>query len=217
MEINEILKIALNDNDANRPRSLQTEIGASSVYGCSRQVWSHINQIPRTNFNTDKLMAMFGTAMHEMIAGAMKDNDPFDDYLIEEEFTAGILKGHIDLFIKSTKQVVDWKTVSKAKIKSGAWLDEQKIAQVQLYGYLLEENGYEVEWVSLVAIPRDGTMADIASYKEKYDRQKALAGIEWLQNIIDQWEPPAPEKGAWFCSRYCQFYDATGAVGCPSK
>ena len=119
MQINEILKIALNNNDANRPRSLQKELGASSVYSCKRQVWHYINETPRTNFNTDKLAAMFGTAMHETIAEAMKANDPFDDYLIEEEFTAGILRGHIDLFIKSQKQVVDWKTVSKARIKSG--------------------------------------------------------------------------------------------------
>lgn len=217
MQINEILKIALNNNDANRPRSLQKEVGASSVYSCSRQVWAHINQLPRTNFNTDKLTAMFGTAMHEMISQAMAANDPFNDYLIEEEFTAGILKGHIDLFIKSQKQVVDWKTVSKAKIKSGVWLDPQKIGQVQLYGYLLEENGYEVEYVSLVAIPRDGTMADIVSHTEPYDRDKALAGIDWLTNIAKMEEPPAPEKGVWWCSRYCNFYDATGEVGCQSK
>ena len=217
MQINEILKIALNNNDANRPRSLQKELGASSVYSCKRQVWHYINETPRTNFNTDKLAAMFGTAMHETIAEAMKANDPFDDYLIEEEFTAGILRGHIDLFIKSQKQVVDWKTVSKARIKSGGWLDQQKIGQVQLYGYLLEENGYEVEYVSLVAIPRDGTMADIVSHTEPYDRDKALAGINWLNEILETTEPPAPEKGTWFCSRYCNFYDATGEIGCPSK
>lgn len=217
MEIVELLKIALNNNDAGRARSMQKEVGASSVYDCKRRTWSFINEIPRTNFNTDKLAAMFGTAMHEMIAEAMKANDPFEDFLIEEEFTAGILKGHIDLFIKSQKRVVDWKTVSKSRIKSGNWLDAQKIGQVQLYGYLLEENGYEVEYVSLVGIPRDGTMEDIVQHTEPYDRDKALAGIKWLQDVIDSWEPPAPEKTAWFCSRYCNYFDASGKVGCTGK
>lgn len=217
MEIDEILKIALNNQDANRPRSQQKEVGASSIYSCSRQVWNFLNDVPRTNFTTDKLAAMFGTAFHDTIAKALAENDPFDDFLIEEEFKAGNLKGHVDLYVKSTKQVVDWKTVTKARIKSGSWVDKQKIAQIQTYGYLLEENGYKVEWVSLVAIPRDGTMADIATFKNKYDRQIALDGIQWLNQVSELQNPPAPEKGTWWCSRYCNYYDKTGEVGCPSS
>lgn len=215
MDIAELLKTALVDNDRSRARSLQKELGASSVGGCRRQAWSIINQVPKTNFDTDSLAAMFGTAMHETIAKALEQADPFGDFLIEQEFRTPDLKGHVDLYIKSAKMVVDWKTITSKKLDKFP-TNQQKI-QVMLYGYLLEENGYEVESVALAAICRDGKMADTKVWSAKYDRSVALAGIEWIKQLKEMKEPPAPEERWFFCKNYCEYFDESGVVGCPSQ
>ena len=92
--------------------------------------------------------------------------------------------------------------------------------QVQIYGWLLEQNGHKVNEVALVAIPRDGEMADIRVHKEKYDAPTAEAGIAWLEEIksliASDAPAPEPEESLFFCTKYCSYYDQTGEVGCPS-
>ena len=62
------------------------------------------------------------------------------------------IRGHIDCYNKELKEVVDWKTKT---LKNLAYFPtKQQIWQVQIYGLLCEENGREVENVTLVAIPR---------------------------------------------------------------
>jgi CRISPR/Cas system-associated exonuclease Cas4 (RecB family) len=213
MDIQGLLKVALVDNDKARERSLQTEIGASSVYGCSRQAWSIIHKVEKTNRDTESLGAIIGTAVHAVLAEAMKEQDPFgDDFLIEQGFSTPDLKGHIDLYIKSAKTVIDWKTTTKKNMSK--FPSEQQKMQVHLYGYLLEENGYEVENVALCAIPRDGWMKDVKVHIEPYDRETALQGIRWVRDLQNQVSPPKPEKHHNFCKDFCDFYDATGVNGC---
>lgn len=208
-----LLKMALVGNDKARDRSQQTEIGASSVYGCSRQAWSIIHQQEKVNKNTESLGAIMGTAIHATIAEAMKEADVFgDDFLIEQPFRTPDLKGHVDLYIKSTKTVVDWKTTTKKNMSR--FPSEQQKMQVQLYGYLIEENGLPVETVSLCAIPRDGWMKDVKVWEAPYDRDTALAGIAWVRNLQTQAKAPAPERPRQFCKDFCEFYDVTGVDGC---
>jgi len=216
MDIHALLKAALTENDKARERSQQTELGASSVYGCKRQAWSIIRQVPKTNHDTESLAAIIGTAVHATIAEAMKNADVFgDDFLIEQSFSTPDLKGHCDLFIKSTGTVIDWKTTTKKN--ASKFPTEQQRMQVQLYGYLLEEAGYEVKTVSLVALMRDGQMKDTKVHQEPYDRSKALEGIQWIRDIQNTVYPPEPEKSRVFCANFCEWYDPTGGVGCPGK
>jgi len=215
MDIHGLLKTALYDNDKARARSMQTEIGASSVYGCSRQAWSIIHQQKKVNQNTESLAAILGTAIHTVLAEAMKDTDTFDDFLIEQEFKTPDLKGHVDLYIKSTKTVIDWKTTTKKNMSK--FPSEQQKMQVHLYGYLIEENGYPVETVSLCAIARDGWMKDVRVWEAPYDRNIALAGIQWVRDLQTQITPPAPERPKQFCKDFCEFYDETGLKGCQGK
>jgi CRISPR/Cas system-associated exonuclease Cas4 (RecB family) len=216
MDIGTLLKVALNEHDNNRERSLQTELGASSVYGCKRQAWSILNGIQKTNLDTESLAAIIGTAVHATIADAMKAADPFgEEFLIEQEFRTKELKGHCDLFIKSTGTVVDWKTTTKKNL-SGFPTEQQRM-QVQLYGYLIEEAGHMVHEVSLVAIPRDGWHKDIKVHVEPYNREMALQGIEWIKDLQHQTNPPAPERSKFFCTNFCEFYDKSGAIGCTGK
>lgn len=216
MDIHLLLKTALYEHDGERERSKQTQLGASSVGGCRRQAWNILNDVPKTNYDTERLAAIVGTSIHATIAGAMEAADPFgDEFIIEQAFETPELKGHCDLFIKSTGTVVDWKTTTKSKLS--AFPSDQQRMQVQLYGYLIEEAGHMVHEVCLVAIPRDGQSKDIKVHTEPYDRDTALAGLAWIKNIQEMTEPPAPEKSAFFCRNYCSWYDPTGSVACPGK
>ena len=213
MDLFEMVTKSLVATDQDRDRSQQVEIGASSVGGCRRQAWHIINQTPKTNTNTENLAAILGTAIHAHLAEAIKFSDPFgDNFLIEQEVRTEDLKGHVDLYIKSAKKVVDWKTITKKKIKE--FPSEQQIMQINLYGYLLKANGYEVNTVALVGISRDGTMKDIKVWEESYNEDLALQGLEWLKDVKAMVQAPAPEKNVFFCRNYCSYYDATGVTGC---
>lgn len=216
MQIEALLKSALKENDKARARSQQTTLGASSVGGCKRQAWNIIRQIPKTNHNTESLAAIIGTALHATIAEAMHNMDVFgDDFLIEQEFSTPDLKGHCDLFIKSAGLVIDWKTTTK-KNASKFPTDQQRM-QVQLYGYLIEEAGHKVNEVALVAIMRDGSMANTKVHREPYNRDMALQGIQWVRDIQNTVVAPDPERPRAFCKDYCEWYDPTKEVGCPGK
>jgi len=216
MLIGEVLKAALSDAESTRGRSTQVEIGASSIGGCRAQAWHIINQTEKTNHDTERLASMLGTAMHTLISEALETYDVFDDFVIEKELLTDDLKGHCDFYSKSAKLVADWKTTTLKNLAK--FPTPQQKMQVHLYGYLLTENGYEVEDVALVAIPRDGRTGDIRVWQDKYSPYQAQKGLAWLKEIKAMETPPPPERSAaFFCRDFCQFYDATGEIGCKGK
>jgi CRISPR/Cas system-associated exonuclease Cas4 (RecB family) len=209
----ELLLHVLHAQDASRDRSMQTEVGPSEIGGCRRKVWYRLNAQPHTNDNQSKLAAIMGTAIHAAIEDAFGAIDPEGkEYLVETEVAFGDMKAHVDLFVPSTGAVIDWKT---SKVKNMSYFpSNQQRWQVQIYGYLLSKNGYEVKTVNLVAIARDGNEKDVQVHTEPYDEVMALAALAWLENVKASKELPAPEKDASFCKDYCQYYDATEQMGC---
>ena len=215
-DLQELLSKSLTAFDRNRDRSKQIEVGPSAVGGCRRQVYYHITEQPITNPDTESLAAILGTFIHTGISEAIKREDPFgDNFLIEQAFEYDGLKGHVDLFIRDTGTVVDWKTTKKKSLRY--FPSDQQRWQVQLYGWLLANNGYKVNDVSLVAIARDGDMSDIRTHIEPYDEAIAKDALDWLTSVkklAEDKEVPPAEKWSGFCAAYCQFYDASGATGC---
>lgn len=209
----ELLLHVLHSQDASRDRSTQTEVGPSEIGGCRRKVWYRLNEQPHTNENQSKLAAIMGTAIHATIEEAITKLDPeAKDYLVETEVSYEGMKAHVDLFVPSTGAVIDWKT---SKIKNlGYFPSNQQRWQVQLYGYLLSKNGYQVNTVNLVAIARDGEEKDVKVHSEPYDETMAHAALLWLENVKNSKELPPAEKDASFCKSYCQYYDASGELGC---
>jgi CRISPR/Cas system-associated exonuclease Cas4 (RecB family) len=209
----ELLLHVLHSKDASRDRSQQTEVGPSEIGGCKRKVWYRLNAQPHTNENQSKLAAIMGTAIHAAIEEAIGALDPEGkEYLVETEVAYGDMKAHVDLFVPSTGAVIDWKT---SKIKNLSYFpSNQQRWQVQVYGYLLSKNGYEVKTVNLVAIARDGAEKDIKVHSEPYDETMALAALSWLENVKASPTLPEPEKDESFCKDYCQYYDATEEMGC---
>ena len=208
-DIKALLFDSLRTADANRSRSVQVQIGPSEIGGCRRKVWYRINNQPVTNENELKLAAIMGTAIHAEIEKALANNP---DILIETEVEYDGMKAHIDCFVPSTGDVIDWKT---SKIKNlGYFPSTQQRWQVQVYGYLLSKNGYQVNRVSLVAIARDGDERDVKVHTEDYDESLALEALGWLAAVKEAKTPPNPEKDVSYCQHYCKFYDVTGELGC---
>jgi CRISPR/Cas system-associated exonuclease Cas4 (RecB family) len=210
----DLLLTVLHEKDANKSRSKQTQVGPSEIGGCRRKVWYRLNDQPETNFQLKKLAAIMGTAIHSEIEKSIEAVDPKGEkYWVETEVEYDGIKAHIDLFIPETGSVVDWKTV---KVKNLSYFPSaQQRWQVQVYGYLLEKSGKaKVKDVNLVAIARDGDESDVRIHTEPYDEVMALEALQWLSNVKALTEAPAPEKDANFCKSYCQYYDASGEMGC---
>jgi hypothetical protein len=209
----ELLLSVLHAKDASRDRSTQTQVGPSEIGGCRRKVWYRLNSQPHTNDNQSKLAAIMGTAIHAAIEDAIQHLDPEGkDYLVESEVAHGDMKAHVDLFIPSTGAVIDWKT---SKVKNLSYFPStQQRWQVQLYGYLLSKNGYDVKTVNLVAIARDGDEKNVKVHTEDYSEEIALTAMAWLEEVKAMTELPEPEKDSNFCKNYCQYYDESGMMGC---
>ena len=210
MDIKDFLINALHAKESQRPRSTQVQIGPSELGGCRRKVWYRLNDQPETNDGELKLAAIMGTAIHGSIEEALKGNK---SVMLESEVEYNGMKAHVDCFIPSTGDVIDWKTV---KAKNLAYFpSQQQRWQVQTYGYLIEQSGLgKVHNVHLVAIPRDGDERDIKVHSEKYDSSVALEALDWLAKVKESTEAPAPERDASYCQFYCKYYDATGQMGC---
>jgi hypothetical protein len=212
---NELIK-ALNSSSKGSARSQQKQVGPSEIGGCRKKTWLRLNGYESTNPNTLRLAAIMGTAIHTYIEQAFERQDPFQDkYQLEVEVEYEGLMGHVDMYDKENKEVVDWKTVKKSNLTY--FPSKQQRMQVQLYGYLLNKNNVEVNTVTLVAIPRDGDERDIVFHSEPYDESVALDGLKWLEEVKAMKEAPAPEKDAFFCQHYCGFYDKSGKAGCMGK
>ena len=209
----ELLLHVLHSKDAGRDRSKQTQVGPSEIGGCRRKVWYRLNDQPETNENQSKLAAIMGTAIHAAIEDAITTLDPEGkDYLVETAVEYGDMKAHVDLFVPGIGAVIDWKT---SKVKNLSYFPTaQQRWQVQVYGYLLSKKGYNVKTVNLVAIARDGNEKDIKVHTEPYDETMAMAALSWLANVKASETLPEPEKDESFCKDYCQYYDASGEMGC---
>lgn len=212
---NDLIK-AITSRSRGSARSNQVAIGPSEFGGCRRRTWNRLNGVPETNHNTLGLAALMGTAIHTYIQEAFNAQDPFGErYLLEGEFEHGDLKGHVDMYDIEKAEVIDWKTTKKAGL--AYFPSKQQRWQVQLYGYLIEQNGKPIKTVTLVAIPRDGDERDIVFHSEPYDKNIALEALDWLEQVKATTEAPAPEVDMSFCKNYCSYFDPTGLVGCPSR
>lgn len=192
---------ALVDYDNSRARSQQTAIGVSQLGGCRRQVFHKLAGDKETN-QTLRLPAILGTAIHSHIEKIIGDTGALIEHRVE---VPGLPPATIDYFDPATGEVVDWKTIT---LKNVDWfVSKQKRWQVQTYGYLLTQDGFDVKTVTLVGIPRDGSEDDIVIHSEPYDETVALEALAWLKEVEALTEAPAPEReAASFCKKYCGFY-----------
>lgn len=159
---------------------------------------------------THPLAPMIGTAFHLYLENVIG----LKDYLKETKVTVGTIEGYGDIrgtadgFYAPAGHVVDYKVLSKKKIKafsSATFFDEDRnpefysdsmtegqlkkyYYQMMLYGLGLENAGYEVNHTSLVLFPRDCTVESVMAASHelcfKYNHKAALAVLERANQIF---------------------------------
>ena len=207
--ISDLIKQVFDTSESER--SLQRDIGPSEIGGCRRRVWHRLQNDPPVN-DTLGMAAFMGTAIHEKIERRLRDlND--DRYMVEVEVEFNGLMGHVDVYDRVGREVIDWKTITLKK--SRFFASDQQWLQVHIYGLLLIENGFPVDRVSLVGIPRDGNERDVVVRSEEFRRDVAEEGLAWLESVRGELFAPEPTKPVSFCRDYCQFWVESGVGGCP--
>lgn len=199
-------------DDTTSARSLQKAIGPSEIGGCRREVWHRLQRTTPTN-QTWQWQAFQGTAIHAALQKRLVTRDVMGRYLAEVTVEFQGLRGHVDVYDTVNREVIDYKTTVKSKMKD--FPTQKQWTQVHLYGYLLSNNGYDVDWVTLVCLPRDGHEGLKVVATQPYDEDVALKGLDWLASVQDAVVPPKPEISAFQCRSYCRFYDPSEETGCP--
>lgn len=194
------------------PRDRQRKVGPSELGDlCERCLAEKLLGIHEDETN-HPLAPMIGTAFHFYLENVIG----LKGYLKETKVTVGTIDGYGDIsgtcdgFDVATGHVVDYKVLSKKKIKafsSATFFNEHQepefysdsrtelqlkkyYYQMMLYGLGMENAGYEVNYCSLILFLRDCTIESVlqASHELcfKYDRAAAYAVLE-RANQIFQW------------------------------
>lgn len=159
---------------------------------------------------THPLAPMIGTAFHLYLENVIG----LKGYLKETKVTVGTIEGYGDIsgtadgFDIETGHVVDYKVLSKKKIKafsSATFFNEDRnpefysdsmtegqlkkyYYQMMLYGLGMQNAGYDVHHCSLVLFPRDCTVESVTTASHelcfKYKREAALAVLERANEIF---------------------------------
>jgi hypothetical protein len=202
--------------EAMRPRTLQKELGVSSV-GLCHAMAVYIQQGVTPTDAPEGRQAFVGSAIHERVADAMRNYD--SSVLIEPELTftmpSGIvLKGHPDEVDAAEPSVTDVKTVAtpdeiRAVRRNGA--SEQQRFQRHLYYYgaiqagLVPEEGV----VRNVWLDRSGQLAAPYVEQEAFSMEVVQRADMWLESVlytIEHDEEVMREKHHDWCARFCEFF-----------
>ena len=191
-------------------RDKQRKVGPSELGDlCERCLAEKLLGVHKEE-KTHPLAPMIGTAFHLYLENTIG----LEGYLKETKVTVGTIEGYGDIrgtadgFDVSTGLVVDYKVLSKKKIKafsSATFFDEdynpefysdsltegqlkKYYYQMQLYGLGMENAGYEVNHTSLILFPRDCTVESVMSASHelcfKYNRDAALNVLERAKQIF---------------------------------
>ena len=203
------------------PRSLQTEIGASEIgSGCDRQISYKANGIVPVNYR-DPLRLLAGTGMHLALAEVFdRVNANSGRFLVEYPVSYRGLRGHVDLYDRQLRTVVDWKSSTLSKIRHirHDGVNAAYRTQVQCYAAGLREAGEDPLKVAILFVPFDGTLEEIYPFVEPVARQVVDDAIDRYERIAGQGHPanvtPTPSRLCPWCDHYRPgSKDLT--VGCP--
>lgn len=228
--------------DANKPRSLQQNVGPSEVgVDCMRRLAYRYAGVKKCNEAADPWFATVGTAVHEWLdtainlwcANAQPEGSKYwaePRYLTEERVRITVagdqygISGSCDLYDVERQTVIDHKVVGATALKK--YVDKgpsnQYRTQVHLYGLGHEQAGRPVREVAIAFYPRSGYLTDMHVWSEPYDRtiaEQAIARAATIRqlayNLPVALIPAHPDAAA--CT-WCPFYRPGGPAdhtGCP--
>lgn len=178
------------------PRSKQLDIGPSEMgHPCERHIAYRLTATPAVNLGFDPWPAVVGTAVHAWVEQAVNEYQKAsrqEDFLTETTLDiSGVATGHADLYWKSQKTVVDWKTAGPdvmKKVRANGPPDGY-VVQAQIYGLGFEQAGWPVDRVALAFLPRAGWLRDMYVWSAPYARDIAEAALARVlaigQKILD--------------------------------
>ena len=222
----------ISDSQRYSPRSQQAALGPSELGSeCVRKLAFKL--LDHEKFNqSEGWAAQVGTSIHSHIAEIF--NKFPDEYEVEQRVKIpGMARGgSIDLFIKSTSTVCDWKTAGASSLarykKDGP--SHQQIVQMNLYCYGKKLAGADVKNYALIFLPTSGFLSSAFVYVMDYDEQIALAALPRqtdLYSMLTQldleenpqlWDlvPMTPTSLCGFCDWFVPGSKNT-AKGCSGK
>lgn len=196
--------------------------------------------IPRPGENEKTPIApLLGTAFHLLCEKRSRDMEQESEVLVEQPVHVGDvggygpIKGTLDRFDIKAGEVMDWKLVSLKKRDAfkrlhrkslrdgfdaivedyGAAQFLQYYIQLCLYGKGMEDQGYEVNNVTLLLLPRDATVhvveSELTALPMPYDRDLAIYALGRASLIYERAKryddlvtalDSAPE--CFYCSKY---------------
>lgn len=215
--------------DSQSARSLQMGLGPSELGAeCERYLAYRIAGVEGTNRYMDPWKAIVGTAIHKWLEDAVNGyqlHHKLHEFVTEATVPIDdLVIGHSDLFWRNS--VWDYKSMGKDKLKHfrAEGPTDQQIDQIQLYGLGQERLGRKVEFVGIIALPRDGWLEDMVVWADRFDRRYAQSVLQRPYQIAERllvdesidWEsvPATPSR---LCG-FCPFYRGGGRAdhtGCP--
>lgn len=172
--------------DANKPRSLQREIGPSGVgVTCDRRLAYSILEWDQPNNNSDPLASIIGTAVHAWLAEAFAN---IPGFVVEQRVNVRQgLNGNADLFYEPLGAVLDWKVVGHSNWKKyrAEGPSQQYRIQTQLYGRGFANLGYAVRKVGCVFICRSGKLTDTHVWLDDYKPDVVDAALVRKDTIME--------------------------------
>lgn len=212
---------------ANSPRSLQAKAGPSEIgQECPRRLGYRIAGTPVVNA-PDPLKAMFGTGLHHVIAEGLRALDPGGArYLLEHAVHYRNVTGTVDLFDRTLRRMIDWKSTALDRIRKyrHSGIPTNYLVQTQIYAAGLAAQGESVDTIALVFVPRDGTLSDVWAWTTTPDRDradKAIDRYEGIERALEEDGGPAsleavPSALCPWCPNYRP--NATDlSIACPGK
>lgn len=201
--------------DQARPRSQQTESGASSVGSCRAQLLLRATGAEPSDVRFS-LAPIVGTAVHaacEQAAGP--------GVLTEQVFVYRGIRCTIDRYDPHTRTLTDHKSkatpVDVDKVRQHGPSRPNRL-QVHLGAAALLEAGHPVDTVELLFLPRSGGgVEDCWLWSEPFDKQLADEAADWLlaeRFRAENFASPAGfndlnglrDESWFFCRSFCEFF-----------
>lgn len=137
---------------------------------------------------SDRIYSLSGQSKHVVLERAAEFCEAYQ-FLAEERFYIernGItIGGQIDLYDKKTKTLWDWKETSVYVAYHD--VKPEWIAQGNVNKLLLEENGYEVQTISNIALYRDWKKSQVGTKEGYPEHQVAMFALPvWTREEIEE-------------------------------
>jgi len=128
---------------------LRTEIHATDLVGCAlRSFWSKTK--PIAEYPHNMLMRSLGTITHGLLETSSSGTEAWTERTFEVE---GVV-GTVDRYYLQTHRLVDYKTTRWLKLANLPYGSHQ--VQINIYAYLLRENGHDVDSAAIQYIDLSG-------------------------------------------------------------